>query len=318
MFSIARPKDVPRMFHFKLFVSAVVIAFVQVMVPLEMIRVFFQAHKFHGWREIFWFTANAPSFICRFLVLGGASWMLTKDFINKIKDGADANIFILTHHYKDPTETDTPQADGQTTDATGQAADCNTGDAAAPSEDSTSAGTTGEQVGAVGNGDSSAVQYTPLASQETVTSTCGPNLDQAAEAALKQWRHNVKHFWCTFSIVVNLVMCALTWFLMLLWIACYNGSISDLATYVVPVTLVLNLDTNYVATDTNLVDRYKTLVRRLDWEKPNDKTYSREIQETVQEISREILSLLTPLGLIFVSVSTWMVDGKVVSAMPFP
>jgi len=82
--------------------------------------------------------------------------------------------------------------------------------------------------------------------------------------------------------------------------------------------LVLNLDTNYVATDTNLVDRYKTLVRRLDWENENGKTYSRKIQETAQEISREILSLLTPLGLIFVSVSTWMVDGKVVSAMPFP
>lgn len=338
MFSIAHPEDVPQMFHIKLFVQAAVVACVQVLVPLEMIRVFFQSHSFHGWREIFWFTANAPSFICRFVVLGAASWSLTKTFINKIKDGSEANIFILTNHYVHTAPAD---ENGQApSDESGQAPsasdDCANREATqmaqTASEASTSASGRSQGVAdATVNGNATS-QYTAIPSSDAAdvtvenhaapaAATCG-DLSASSEHALKTWRHSVKHFWCTGSIAVSVVMCSLTWCLMLLWIACYEGSISDLATYVIPVTLVLNLDTSYVSTDTNLAERYKTLIRRLDYQTKKRLTetqsQSKRIQERVCEISEEFLQLLTPLGLIFVSVSTWMVDGKVVSSMPFP
>jgi len=317
----------------KLFVQAAVVACVQVFVPLEMIRVFFQTHSFHGWREIFWFTANAPSFICRFVVLGAASWSLTKTFINKIKDGSDANIFILTNHYVDPNAQTAPSdgsgqapssSDDQTASANAQAANCATGENAA-SEASTSASARSQAA-------ADATEYAAIPSSDATdvtveneaapaTATCG-DMTATTESALKAWRHSVKHTWCTLSIAVSLVMCSLTWCLMLLWIACYEGSISDLATYVIPVTLVLNLDSSYVSTDTALVERYKTLIRRLDYKTKRTLTptqsHSKQIQKSVCEVSEEFLQLLTPLGLIFVSVSTWMVEGKVVSSMPFP
>jgi len=349
MFSIAHPKDVPRMFHIKLFVQAAVVACVQVLVPLEMIRVFFQSHSFHGWREIFWFTANAPSFICRFVVLGAASWSLTKTFINKIKDGSDANIFILTKHYVDPeANADTPPADengqapsdgsgqappssdGQRANANTQGADCANGETAASEASTNDTGIAQAVADATGNGGATSEYAAIPTSDVTVeneahnapaAATCGPS-PEFTESALKAWRHNVKHTWCTLSIAVSLMMCSLTWCLMLLWIASYEGSISDLATYVVPVTLVLNLDSSYVSTDTALAERYKALVRRLDHKTKRKLTLtqsrSKQIQETVCEFSEQFLQLLTPLGLIFVSVSTWMVDGKVVSSMPFP
>merc|ERR1719393_1113503 len=94
---------------------------------------------------------------------------------------------------------------------------------------------------------------------------------EAHEEDKKARRRLIMQFWCTLSIVVNTSMCGLTWFLMLCWIACYDGNISDLATYVVPVTLVLNLDFSYVSTDSNLVENYRTLVRRLRKQKEVEK-----------------------------------------------
>jgi len=247
MLQIANPPDVSYVLWVKLFVTAVIVASVQIGTPIYLLCDFFRRVQIVGIVPIFDMHPNTVP--THTLGVSIAVLLCYKSFSRRVEDAYDANIYIISRRYVDPSKTDVV-VEGEL----------------------------------------------KMPTDRTMLVT--------AEEPIPLRNKAIKHFWLGLSMALKMAMCIVTFVLCLCNVAVLKTmDMESIVTSVTALYLVADLDKTAIDMDSELKDRYRNYVGRLNYE---DNMYHQATQDRytlarkIFERILQVISLLIILAVPFI------------------
>jgi len=122
-----------------------------------------------------------------------------------------------------------------------------------------------------------------------------------------------EYFWCCMSLTCNVLMSFLLFFAMFLKIATFTGQVSEVAVVAVSLYFVFDLDAKVMDSDPKLRPKYRHAVLK----QTAENEYKPMWLMTIAAISKAMLGMLTPLGLVSIVLFSWKSDHMVIGGDPF-
>mmetsp|Transcript_53922 Transcript_53922/g.99630 ORF Transcript_53922/g.99630 Transcript_53922/m.99630 type:complete len:462 (-) Transcript_53922:67-1452(-) len=225
--------------------KAGICAYMQIYLPYNVIKKVFRHWTLVGIKSPLWFLSNATTFTSMVAALGSLCSMFAGKCAKSIEDGAQANVYILTHKNPNP-------------------------------------GGGGGSRSARDGGYATLIDKPPM----------GETMIYVFEV-----------FWCSISMLLNIVMSIMLELAMFLQVATFTGEVSDVAITAVSLYFIFDLDDKVMEADPKLRLKYRRAVAKQTEEKPGE--HHPWIMPLLASTSAAFVKLTVPFGLLGIVLFAW-------------
>ena len=273
---------------------ALIVAYMQIWIPYQIATNTLKRWQCLGVKSPLWFLANCGTFFAMVTALGTLCTMFAQKCVRHIFHGAEANMYILSH--------DSPSEGGSGMPASRRSSVSSQASEPQPEESLLNPLASSLRVAGLGGLSEGAEQA--LGSLKGGVNTAFDTYKRLEHPELSDKSASFnEYFWCTLSMLLNVLMSILLEAAMFLKVATFTGRIANVAMTAVSLYFIFDLDDRIMEADPKLRQRYRRAVAAQTVPIAPDKR-PRAIP-ILANVFASIVKLTVPLALIGVVLFAW-------------